>query len=157
MQTPQWIVDSMTFWGWLWLFGKTYLMIFMVIWVRWALPRLRVDQLMEFGWKVLIPAAILNMFMTALDRPWVITHAPGGHIIAPEGEERVGDVSNVTFSNGWIVNEKDEVFIYYASSDTRLHVATSTIATLMPVPSRPAAANSAALESATSSPVIVAS
>ena len=52
--------------GFVWLLGKTYLMIFMVIWVRWALPRLRVDQLMEFGWKVLIPAAILNMFMTAL-------------------------------------------------------------------------------------------
>jgi len=52
--------------GFAWLLGKTYLMIFMVIWVRWALPRLRVDQLMEFGWKVLIPAAILNMFMTAL-------------------------------------------------------------------------------------------
>ena len=49
-----------------WLFAKTYLMIFMIVWVRWALPRLRVDQLMEFGWKVLIPAAMLNMFVTAL-------------------------------------------------------------------------------------------
>ena len=70
---------------------------------------------------------VLYMFMTALDRPWVITHAPGGHFIAPEGEERVGDVSNVTFSNGWIANEKGEVFIYYASSDTRMHVATSSL------------------------------
>jgi 4-O-beta-D-mannosyl-D-glucose phosphorylase len=70
---------------------------------------------------------VLYLFMTALDEPWRVTHAPGGYFIAPEGEERVGDVSNVTFSNGWIVNEKSEVFIYYASSDTRLHVATSTI------------------------------
>ncbi len=74
---------------------------------------------------------VLYMFMTALDRPWAITHAPGGHFIAPEGEERVGDVSNVTFSNGWIVNGKNEVFIYYASSDTRLHVATSSIERLV--------------------------
>lgn len=73
---------------------------------------------------------VLYMFMTALDKPWEITHAPGGHFIAPEGEERVGDVSNVTFANGWI--EKDgEVFIYYASSDTRLHVATSSVAQLI--------------------------
>ena len=70
---------------------------------------------------------VLYMFMTALDRPWLVTHAPGGHFIAPCGEERVGDVSNVTFSNGWIANEKGEVFIYYASSDTRMHVATSSI------------------------------
>jgi 4-O-beta-D-mannosyl-D-glucose phosphorylase len=47
--------------------------------------------------------------------------------MAPEGEERVGDVSNVLFSNGWIADEDGSVFIYYASSDTRLHVATSTI------------------------------
>jgi 4-O-beta-D-mannosyl-D-glucose phosphorylase len=74
---------------------------------------------------------VLYMFMTALDRPWVVTHAPGGHFIAPEAEERVGDVSNVTFSNGWIVNEKGEVFIYYASSDTRMHVATSSLERLV--------------------------
>ncbi|MGC9953102.1 MAG: glycosidase [Rhizomicrobium sp.] len=74
---------------------------------------------------------VLYMFMTALDRPWVITHAPGGHFIAPEGEERVGDVSNVTFSNGWIANEKGEVFVYYASSDTRMHVATSSLERLV--------------------------
>ena len=47
--------------------------------------------------------------------------------MAPEGEERVGDVSNVLFSNGWIADEDGKVFIYYASSDTRMHVATSTI------------------------------
>ncbi len=74
---------------------------------------------------------VLYMFMTGLDRPWAITHAPGGHFIAPEDEERVGDVSNVTFSNGWIVNGKNEVFIYYASSDTRMHVATSSIERLV--------------------------
>lgn len=70
---------------------------------------------------------VLYMFMTELERPWVITHAPAGHFIAPHGAERVGDVSNVAFSNGWIVNEQNEVFIYYASSDTRMHVATSSI------------------------------
>jgi 4-O-beta-D-mannosyl-D-glucose phosphorylase len=71
------------------------------------------------------------MFMTALDEPWRVTHSPGGYFIAPEGAERVGDVSNVAFSNGWIANEAGEVFIYYASSDTRMHVATSTIARLV--------------------------
>jgi 4-O-beta-D-mannosyl-D-glucose phosphorylase len=70
---------------------------------------------------------VLYMFMTALNEPWRVTHAPSGYFIAPEGAERVGDVSNVAFANGWIENDKKEVFIYYASSDTRLHVATSTI------------------------------
>ena len=74
---------------------------------------------------------VLYMFMTELEKPWVVTHAPGGHFIAPQGGERVGDVSNVTFSNGWIVNERKEVFIYYASSDTRMHVATSTVEKLV--------------------------
>lgn len=73
---------------------------------------------------------VLYMFMTDLDKPWVVTYAPGGHFIAPEGEERVGDVSNVTFTNGWIENN-GKMFIYYASSDTRLHVATSTVAQLI--------------------------
>ena len=70
---------------------------------------------------------VLYMFMTDLERPWIVTHAPAGHFIAPEGSERVGDVSNVVFSNGWIANDRGEVYIYYASSDTRMHVATSTI------------------------------
>ena len=48
-------------------------------------------------------------------------------MIGPRGEERVGDVSNVVFTNGAIVNDNNEVFIYYASSDTRMHVATTTI------------------------------
>jgi 4-O-beta-D-mannosyl-D-glucose phosphorylase len=74
---------------------------------------------------------VLYMFMTELNRPWVITHRPAGHFISPHGEERVGDVSNVTFANGWILNEKNEVFIYYASSDTRMHVATSTVEKLI--------------------------
>jgi 4-O-beta-D-mannosyl-D-glucose phosphorylase len=74
---------------------------------------------------------VLYMFVTALDRPWVVTHAPGGHFLAPQGDERVGDVSNVVFSNGWTVNEKGEVFVYYASSDTRLHVATSSVERLL--------------------------
>ena len=74
---------------------------------------------------------VLYMFMTELNRPWVVTHRPAGHFIAPQGDERVGDVSNVTFANGWIVNEKNEVFIYYASSDTRMHVATSTVEKLI--------------------------
>lgn len=70
---------------------------------------------------------VLYLFMTDLEKPWIITHLPGGHFIAPEGEERVGDVSNVVFSNGWIKNDKDQVFIYYGSSDTRMHVATTTV------------------------------
>lgn len=74
---------------------------------------------------------VLYVFLTELDRPWIVTHAPAGYFIAPKGEERVGDVSNVVFSNGWIVNEKEQIFIYYASSDTRMHVATSTVDKLL--------------------------
>lgn len=74
---------------------------------------------------------VLYVFMTDLNQPWRVIYNPGGHFIAPHGMERVGDVSNVVFCNGWIVNEKDEVFIYYASSDTRLHVATTTVAHLL--------------------------
>ena len=70
---------------------------------------------------------VTYLFMTALDEPWRVTHAPGGHFIEPQGAERVGDVSNVTFANGWIADDDGTVFIYYASSDTRLHVATSTV------------------------------
>ncbi len=70
---------------------------------------------------------VLYMFMSDLEKPWVVTHKPAGHFMAPYGPERVGDVSNVVFSNGWIADEDGKVFIYYASSDTRLHVATSTI------------------------------
>jgi 4-O-beta-D-mannosyl-D-glucose phosphorylase len=74
---------------------------------------------------------VLYLFLTELHRPWVVSHKPAGYFIAPEGEERVGDVSNVVFSSGWIERGKDDVLIYYASSDTRLHVATSTIPRLL--------------------------
>jgi len=70
---------------------------------------------------------VLYVFATSLEDPTRVIAKPGGHLIAPYDEERVGDVSNVIFSNGAVVNEKNEVFIYYASSDTRLHVATTTI------------------------------
>lgn len=69
----------------------------------------------------------LYMFMTNIDQPWVVTHKPHGHFLAPLQEERVGDVSNVVFSNGWITDDDGTVYIYYASSDTRMHVATSSI------------------------------
>ena len=74
---------------------------------------------------------VLYMFMTSLDDITQVIHKPAGYFMAPEAEERIGDVSNVVFSNGWITNNDDTVFIYYASSDTRLHVATSTIEKLM--------------------------
>lgn len=74
---------------------------------------------------------VLYLFLTDLEKPWVVSHLPGGHFIAPDGDERVGDVSNVTFSNGWICDEKGRVFIYYGSSDTRMHVATSSVERLL--------------------------
>jgi 4-O-beta-D-mannosyl-D-glucose phosphorylase len=74
---------------------------------------------------------VLYLFLAELERPWVVTRKPAGYFIAPEGDERVGDVSNVVFSNGWIEKENGDVLIYYASSDTRLHVARSTIARLL--------------------------
>lgn len=74
---------------------------------------------------------VLYMFMTDLAEPWRVTYRPGGYFLAPEGAERVGDVSNVVFANGWIVNDQDDVFIYYASSDTRVHVATTCVARLL--------------------------
>jgi 4-O-beta-D-mannosyl-D-glucose phosphorylase len=70
---------------------------------------------------------VVYAFATDLKDPTKVIAEPSGYLIAPQGEERVGDVSNVVFTNGAIVNEKNEVFIYYASSDTRLHVATTTI------------------------------
>lgn len=70
---------------------------------------------------------VLYLFMTDLQDITRVIYKPGGYFMAPEGTERVGDVSNVLFCNGWIADENGTVFIYYASSDTRLHVATSTI------------------------------
>ncbi|MBG8553443.1 glycoside hydrolase family 130 protein [Hymenobacter guriensis] len=74
---------------------------------------------------------VLYVFLTDLHEPAKVLHKPGGYFIAPEGEERVGDVSNVVFSNGWILDEDGTVFIYYASSDTRTHVATTTVEQLV--------------------------
>ncbi|MBP6024263.1 glycoside hydrolase family 130 protein [Ferruginibacter sp.] len=74
---------------------------------------------------------VLYMFMTDLNDLTKIIHHPAGYFIAPGGMERVGDVSNVVFCNGWIADDDGRVFIYYASSDTRMHVATSTIERLL--------------------------
>jgi len=71
------------------------------------------------------------MFMTDLKQPWKVIATPGGYFMAPVGEERVGDVSNVLFCNGWIRKDDGEVYIYYASSDTRMHVAMSTVENLV--------------------------
>jgi len=74
---------------------------------------------------------VLYMFMTDVKEPWKVIAAPSGYFMAPYGEERVGDVSNVLFSNGWIKKDNSEVYIYYASSDTRMHVATTTVEKLV--------------------------
>lgn len=74
---------------------------------------------------------VLYLYMTSLDDPSKVIAQPGGYFMAPVGEERTGDVSNVLFSNGWIADEDGTVYIYYASSDTRMHVATSTIERLI--------------------------
>ncbi len=70
---------------------------------------------------------VIYAFATALDDPFKVIAEPSGYLIAPEGIERVGDVSNVVFTNGAVVNDNNEVYIYYASSDTRLHVASTTL------------------------------
>lgn len=74
---------------------------------------------------------VLYMFLTDLQQPDKIIAQPGGYFLAPQDEERIGDVSNVVFSNGWIADEDGTVFIYYASSDTRMHVAVSTVERLL--------------------------
>ncbi len=74
---------------------------------------------------------VLYMFMTSLKDPTKVIAAPGGYFLAPQNEERIGDVSNVLFTNGWIADEDGKVFIYYASSDTRMHVAVSDVDTLI--------------------------
>tara|TARA_R110000868_G_scaffold158589_1_gene386793 strand:- start:24018 stop:25142 length:1125 start_codon:yes stop_codon:yes gene_type:complete len=73
----------------------------------------------------------LYMFMTDLNDISKVIHQPAGYFMAPENEERIGDVSNVLFVNGWIADKDGTVYIYYASSDTRMHVATSTIEKLI--------------------------
>ena len=74
---------------------------------------------------------VVYVFVTDLQEPWKVIAEPGGFLIAPREGERIGDVSNVVFTNGAIARENGEVYIYYASSDTRLHVATSTIDQLL--------------------------
>ena len=88
------------------------------------------------GWVHLAPGGrgwasglgdVLYMYMTSLEDPTKVIAEPGGYLLVPEGPEYIGDVMNVVFTNGWIADEDGKVFIYYASSDTRMHVATSTI------------------------------
>ncbi|HZE86510.1 MAG TPA: glycosidase [Puia sp.] len=74
---------------------------------------------------------VLYLFMTDLEDLTKVIYKPGGYFLAPEGEERIGDVSNVVFSNGWIADEDGTVYIYYASSDSRMHVAVSSLDRLM--------------------------
>ncbi len=70
---------------------------------------------------------VLYAFLSDLREPWKVTHRPAGYLLAPEGEERVGDVSNVLFCNGMVARPNGDLYIYYASSDSRMHVATTTI------------------------------
>lgn len=74
---------------------------------------------------------VLYLYMTALDDPSRVIAEPGGYFMAPVDEERIGDVSNVLFSNGWIADDDGTVYIYYASSDTRMHVAVSSVERLI--------------------------
>jgi 4-O-beta-D-mannosyl-D-glucose phosphorylase len=94
----------------------------------------------EYGWLHLAHGVrgtaaglryVLYLFMCDVNEPWRVTYQPGGYFMAPEGQERVGDVSNVVFSNGWVAREDGDVFIYYGSSDTRIHVATTSIEKLL--------------------------
>ena len=70
---------------------------------------------------------VLYMYMTALDDPTRVIAQPGGWFLVPEGQEYVGDVMNVAFSNGWIMDDDGRVLIYYATADTRMHVAVSSV------------------------------
>lgn len=74
---------------------------------------------------------VLYLYVTDLEHPEKVIAEPAGHLLAPAGEERVGDVSNVLFSNGWIADEDGTIYIYYASCDTRMHVAVSSIERLL--------------------------
>lgn len=69
---------------------------------------------------------VLYLYVTSLEEPWRVIAEPAGYFMAPQGEERVGDVSNVLFANGWIRKDDGTVLIYYASSDSRMHVASTT-------------------------------
>ena len=74
---------------------------------------------------------VIYVFVTDMKEPWKVIAEPGGYLIAPLGAERVGDVSNVAFTNGAIADDDGKVYIYYASADTRLHVAESSIDQLL--------------------------
>jgi 4-O-beta-D-mannosyl-D-glucose phosphorylase len=74
---------------------------------------------------------VLYLYMTDLAEPWRKIAEPAGFFMEPRGVERVGDVSNVLFTNGWIAAPDGQVFIYYASCDTRMHVATSRVERLV--------------------------
>lgn len=74
---------------------------------------------------------VLYAFLTDLDDPTRLIARPAGYLLAPQGQERVGDVSNVVFSNGWVARDDGTLYIYYGSSDTRMHVATSTVDRLL--------------------------
>ncbi|HEV8245076.1 MAG TPA: glycosidase, partial [Polyangiaceae bacterium] len=74
---------------------------------------------------------VIYAMLSDLREPWRVTHRPGGYLIAPQGEERVGDVSNVAFCNGAVLRASGEILIYYASSDTRIHVARTDVARLL--------------------------
>ena len=73
---------------------------------------------------------VLYCFLCDLSEPWKLIAHPGGYFLAPQGDERVGDVSNVTFSNGWVARG-NQIFIYYGASDTRTYVATTTVERLL--------------------------
>ena len=70
---------------------------------------------------------VLYVYLSDLHEPWKVVRRPAGYFLAPHGEERVGDVSNVVFSNGVVLRQNGEMLIYYASSDTRIHVATTSV------------------------------
>ena len=74
---------------------------------------------------------VVYVFVTDLHEPWKVIAEPSGFLIAPRGWERIGDVSNVVFTNGAIARDNGEVYIYYAASDTRLHVASTTVERLL--------------------------
>ncbi|MES1219967.1 MAG: glycosidase, partial [Bacteroidota bacterium] len=74
---------------------------------------------------------VLYMFITDINDIGKVIYKPAGYFLAPEEEERIGDVSNVVFCNGWIADDDGTVYIYYASSDTRVHVAVSSISKLI--------------------------
>lgn len=74
---------------------------------------------------------VLYAFATALDDPARVIAEPSGMLLGPHDWERVGDVSNVVFTNGAIARENGDIYLYYAASDTRMHVATTTVERLL--------------------------